>query len=1298
LAYFFSSGELCSIFKINKWFSRGIKAQSKLKMKIQQKLLISFLLPAFMAGVIVFFSIAHNSSILNNFARIERSYTRESIDLTNMRSAGAAIQIYTNELLKQDNSVSDRTDKPLTKQQLHTEIKLELNSFTSSFSKLKTSTNNNLLSRNNATQKPQRELAVIVNIEKELSTYDRLVNQYLYLSDTDSTKAEVFFNQSLEPYFKTTLVPLIDEASVATRAELKKEIKNLERDITQNNTTIITIAGLIFAISIILSLLLSRTISKPIAQLKKAAIKIAKGNWDTTIDITSKDELGSLAKAFNQINEALNTTTVSKAYVDNIIETMVNSLIVLDNSKTIVKVNQATLKYLGYTANELIAQSFTKVFQQPQIINNLEKKAVIKNPEASYIKKNGERLPVCFSSSPIRDEEGEVQGIVCVAEDISTQQAQLRDRQQAEEEKNLLATAISHAAEAIEITDIEARFIYVNPAFEAITGYKRSEVIGKTSGSILRSGKHEPAFYQEIADTLSRGQVWSGSYIGKRKDDKLYHQDVTISPVFNLAGLITHHVAVKRDITERKQAEERLEKINQCFLSFKTEPTANINQLTALCGELLGASCALYNRLEAGTLYAVGQWQAPEDYNALHIFDGSICKDAIEASSDEALVINDLLNTKYAQSEPNVQQYQLQTYIGQVVKCEGSSIGAVCALYKENFVPSLADRKIIGIIAAAIGVEEERRITQQALQASEERYALAAQGANDGLWDWNLLTDEIYFSPRWQSMVGSLGDEIGNSKENWFNLVHSEDIEQLKNAIASHLEGKSPYLENEYRIHHQDGQERWMLVRGLAVSDAEGKPYRLAGSQTDITQKKAAEAQLRYESDRDSLTGLVNRRLFMERLEEVLDRSRQRNNYLFAVLFLDLDRFKVINDSLGHNIGDRLLVEVSRTLESCVRPEDTVARLGGDEFTILLDNIKGVDNATQVAQRIQSQLALPFNLNGNEVFSTISIGIALSSSLYKQAEDILRDADMTMYRSKSKRNGGQCYQIFDRSIHSKAMVMLQLENDLRRAIGRDEFVLCYQPIISLKNFRISGFEALIRWRHPVRGLVSPTQFIPMAEDTGLINAIGYWTLREACRQLKSWQEQFPGKPSLVISVNLSTKQFAQADLIDQIEKVLQITGLESRFLKLEITESVLIENAERVKTMLVKMQELGVRLSLDDFGTGYSSLSYMHSFPIDTLKIDRSFVTDVDTELGKIEIIRTVVGLAWNLGMDTVAEGVETKTQMYQLKALKCNFAQGYYFAKPLDAKAAEALIAAEREYFSSTEKTNDGLEFWAKQ
>lgn len=1259
-------------------------------MKIKQKLLLSFLIPSLIAGIIVCFSIINNLNILNNLAQVNQSSIQELTALTQMKSASEATQSHVSVLIINKN---DLNLTPVKTAETYTDIETELNNLNSNLNSLKAATRQSsylskqsLFKQNKETKNKQSELIVINKLEEQVIKYNQLVSRCLYLIDTDSNKAEKLLTQSLEPSFKM-VVSLIEEASLITRAKLARQIKNIENNIARDNVVSSSLTVLIFTTSLGLSLILYRAIYLPIIQLKKATTSIAKGDWSTNLKIKNKDEFGSLANAFNQMNQTLNATMVSKAYVDKIIETIVNSLIVLDSNKNILKVNQATLDYLGYKEEELVCQPFTKIVSTQKVINSLEKK-VVKSLETTYLKKNGDRIPVLFSSSLMRDEAGQIQGVVCIAEDIS-------NRQKTEEEKNLLSTAIAHAAEAIEITDTEAKFIYVNPAFEAITGYNRAEVIGRTSAALLRSGKHSPAFYQEIANTLNNGQVWSGSYIGKRKDGILYHQDVTISPVFNLAGLITHHVAVKRDITERRKSEERLEKINQCFLSFKTEPSTNINQLTALCGELLEASCALYNRLDTGILYAVGLWNAPEEYSTINNAEGHICYDVIQSRSDEVFVINNLLNTKYAQSDPNVQQYNLQTYIGQVVKCEGTSVGAVCAVYEKNFIPTHADRKILGIIAAAIGVEEERRITQQALQASEERYALAAQGANDGLWDWNLLAKEIYFSDRWQAMLGLTSGMIGNRPEDWFSRVHPDDIKQLRNAISAHLIGKSAYLENEYRILHQNGQQRWMLVRGLAVSDTQGNPYRLAGSQTDITAQKTAEAKLRYDSSHDSLTGLPNRRLFMERLEEAITRIAQEDkDYLFAVLFLDLDRFKVINDSLGHDIGDRLLVKVARTLESCVRPGDTVARLGGDEFTILLKDIRGVDSAIQVAQRIQNELAKPFDLSGNSVFSAASIGIALSSRGYKQAEDIVRDADMTMYRTKTQGNGGKGYQVFDSSLHSKAMAMLQLENDLRGAIGREEFTLCYQPIISLKNFRISGFEALIRWHHPERGLVSPVQFIPMAEETGLINAIGYWTLREACRQVKSWQQQFPGKPSLIVSVNLSTKQFTQADLIDQIEKVLQLTELESRFLKLEITESVLVENAERVTAMLVKMQQLGVRLSLDDFGTGYSSLSYMHSFPIDTLKIDRSFVTNVDTELGKIEIIRTVVGLAWNLGMDTVAEGVETKTQMYQLKSLKCNFAQGYYFSKPLNAAATEALIAEEREYFSSRDK-GEGLEFW---
>ncbi|MBD3562023.1 EAL domain-containing protein, partial [Planktothrix sp. FACHB-1355] len=434
----------------------------------------------------------------------------------------------------------------------------------------------------------------------------------------------------------------------------------------------------------------------------------------------------------------------------------------------------------------------------------------------------------------------------------------------------------------------------------------------------------------------------------------------------------------------------------------------------------------------------------------------------------------------------------------------------------------------------------------------------------------------------------------------------------------------------------------------------------------------------------DSLTDLPNRAWFMNRLAQAIQAARERQDYLYAVLFIDLDRFKVVNDSLGHLLGDELLKSVSRKLQACLRHTDTVARFGGDEFVILLSDIKDISEATKVADRIQKELKQPFQLNDYKVFTEVSIGIILSTTGYDRPEDALRDADAAMYRAKAKGKGR--YEVFDPTMQTLAMARLQLENDLRRAIdllpcsstasARQEFCLYYQPIVCLSTGKLSGFEALLRWDHPSLGLISPDRFIPIAEETRLIDDLGWWVLQEACRQLKIWQQQFPQKPPLAINVNFSAVQIKQVDLLHRIEEILRESAIPITSFKLEITESCILETLDWEEKTLKQLKALGINLCIDDFGTGYSSLSRLHEFPIDTLKIDRSFVSRIASDKDDTQIVQTIVTLARSRGMDIVAEGIETLFQLQKLQELGCDFGQGYFISMPVDKETATELLA----------------------
>ncbi len=561
------------------------------------------------------------------------------------------------------------------------------------------------------------------------------------------------------------------------------------------------------------------------------------------------------------------------------------------------------------------------------------------------------------------------------------------------------------------------------------------------------------------------------------------------------------------------------------------------------------------------------------------------------------------------------------------------------------------------------GLEQRVSERTEALRQSDERYALAALGSKDGLWDWNLVSDEVYYSERWKNMLGYSADEISSDPEEWLKRVHPDDLPWLKDCVDSHLTQGTPHLQSEHRIRHRDGSYRWMLCRGVAVFDEAGRATRMAGSQTDVTAGKLE----------DPLTGLSNRLFLIDKLDQAIERMRSGKSPLFAFLFLDLDRFKLVNDSLGHAVGDRLLVSISERLKDCAYRSGlapgqvTLARLGGDEFGILLDPVPDLSLPTMCAEKLLADLRPVFDLNGHQVFASCSIGVALGSA-ETNPEDVLRDADTAMYHAKSR--GKQRYELFTPVMRERAVARLNLETDLRGAVERGELRVHYQPKVSLVTGQTVGFEAVVRWHHPLRGLVFPRDFISMADETGLVVPIGAWVLREACEQLAVWRATQAGR-NFTISVNLSARQFDEPGLLQKMRSILDAARVPAEALNLEITESIVADKTEEAIAVLNQVRAMGIRLSIDDFGTGFSSLSYLHRLPFCELKIDQSFVAGIGQKKETTQIVRTIILLARSLEMSVVAEGVETQAQLDELISLGCNYAQGYLFAPPVPADSA---------------------------
>jgi PAS domain S-box-containing protein len=559
---------------------------------------------------------------------------------------------------------------------------------------------------------------------------------------------------------------------------------------------------------------------------------------------------------------------------------------------------------------------------------------------------------------------------------------------------------------------------------------------------------------------------------------------------------------------------------------------------------------------------------------------------------------------------------------------------------------------------------------EKKLKDSEERYVLATMGANDGLWDWDLDTQTIYFSPRWKAMLGYSDDELSQDPSEWFSRLHPEDRQRVEHQIKAHINGEAPHFEAEYRILCKDGTYRWALTRGLALLDSEGKAHRMAGSQTDITERKVY----------DPMTGLPNRILFADRIQTILDKTRSNGVSRFAVLALKVSDLRDVAAGV-HGDRDELFLQIVHRIQGTLRPGDTLAHLGEETLGILLTEIRNPSDATHLAEQILESMNRPFQVEGQRVYFHVLIGMALSEG-YFSAEDLLRNSATAMGRAAAA--GRSQIELYDEKMRIHVAARVQKEADLRRAIEAEEFQVYYQPIISLSSGLISGFEALVRWPHR-DGLRLPADFIPLAEETGLIIPIERFVLENAVKQMREWDTYLKLGSKISLNVNLSPQHYLEPDLVAVVKRILETTGFDSRLLKLEITESALMHDTEAVSNTLTQLDDLNIKLAMDDFGTGYSSLSALHQFPIKALKIDRRFVCNLGRRSDSAKIVQAIVSLGRNLGMDVTAEGVENSRQIVELQAFDCSHAQGYLFSKPISREAAGMLLAQKQRWFSET-------------
>ena len=819
--------------------------------------------------------------------------------------------------------------------------------------------------------------------------------------------------------------------------------------------------------------------------------------------------------------------------------------------------------------------------------------------------------------------------------------------------------------DAILVLDAEARIERVNPATLELTGFAEDELVGHSVEILTRNRRF---FEKMFARSLHKSALGNRFEMHcQKKDGGRFPVSVSTSTIYDASNNSHKLVCVARDITKRKRLEAESRAISRIIHG--SASTVNLEEFFELIHRTIKKIVYAENFFIAfydpeTEMLSMQFWVDKYDPMPAPSRIGRSLSAYVFREGRSMLFTDSDVKRLIAMGEVESVGSDSPIWLGVPLKTPTGNIGVLVVQdYENSDTYSNRDVELLTSVADQIALAIERKRAEDALVRSQERFELVSRATSDAVWDWNLSTNDIWWNVGFQKLFGYGSGAIGRGLDSWIGRLHPEDSDRVVHDRQRHIEDRKNYWSDEYRFLRADGTYAFVIDRGYVVYDSNATPVRMLGSMMDVTDRKSLEDQLTHQALHDPLTKIANRALFKNRVDHALTKLA-RSNTTLAVLFLDLDNFKAINDSLGHAVGDKLLVSVAERLQDCLREADTAARLGGDEFAVLVESMYRPDEAVMIAERILSVFRQPFVIDGKEIHIGTSIGIAVSSPVALASEELLRNADLAMYLAKSQGKGKHI--VFEAKMHEALMERIELEEELRRGIDQREFVIHYQPILDLTTNKMVGMEALVRWMHPRLGLLAPMKFIPMAEETNLIVPLGEWILGEACRQVQAWRVKHVGKLDVAVTVNISIRQFLQAELVELVSRALEKSGLPPNSLILEITESFMMQDTESTIEKLHELKKLGVRLAIDDFGTGYSSLSYLQRFPIDILKIDKSFIDKLGQGSEGNAVAKAIIMMGDSLNLKTIAEGIEHPEQISELQLLGCEAGQGFHFAKPL--------------------------------